>query len=538
MVIPNILSLIIFIPVILGALPILFFKDDKLIKRWAILVSLIPLLLSILLWIGYNASTGGYQFPEAYAWIPTLNINYRLGVDGVSVPMIFLTTLLTVISLFYSAYVIDTRVKEYFALFLLLETGMLGVFGALDFFLFYIFWEIGLVPMYFLIGIWGHAEDRPQYSALKFFIYTLVGSVLMLLGILALYFQTNSFDMLAIAANKADLAKMNWLIKNLTFWGIFAAFAIKVPMWPFHTWLPDAHTAAPTAGSVILAGVLLKLGAYGFIRVLMPIFPDVMAVYAGLVIAVLAVIGIVYGAFVSMAQTDLKRLIAYSSVNHMGYAMLGIAAAALVPVGLKEYTDARAIALNGAVLQMFNHGIITGGLFLMVGMLYERAHTRQVDAFGGLAEKIPTYYGLMMLTSFASLGLPFLAGFVSEFMIFRGAFQIIPGITAIGVIGIVVTAAFILWKIIQMIFLGPVDEHKYEEMEHHLSPAVISAYWQPTDKGKRFFSTLSETQTSRIDAAIASLPANSRDVVRRFFVAMVEPSDRATLDRLNLTEGL
>jgi NADH-quinone oxidoreductase subunit M len=429
-------------------------RSESLIKRWAILVSLVPLVLSVLLWVGYRQD-GSLQYREVLQWIPTLNINYSLGVDGVSVPLVFLTTLLTVISLFYSSYVINERVKEYFALFLLLETGMLGVFCALDFFLFYIFWEVGLVPMYFLIGIWGHAEDRPQYSALKFFIYTLIGSVLMLLAILGLYFQTGTFDLTQLPGLFKNVGDP--LVRNLAFWGIFAAFAIKVPMWPFHTWLPDAHTAAPTAGSVILAGVLLKLGAYGFIRILLPIFPDVLTQYAGMIIAVLAVISIVYGAFVSMAQVDLKRLIAYSSVNHMGYTMLGIAAAAIA-TGNAALADARAIALNGAVLQMFNHGIITGGLFLLVGMLYERAHTRRVDAFGGLAAAVPRYYGLMMLTAFASLGLPALAGFVSEFMIFRGAFAIIPGLAAIGVLGIIITAAFILWKLIQMPFLGPLNQ--------------------------------------------------------------------------------
>jgi NADH-quinone oxidoreductase subunit M len=488
MTIPYILSLIIFIPTVLGSIPILFMRSESLIKRWAVLVSVVPFVLAVLLWVGYaQQGSGAISNTELLPWIPTLNINYWLGVDGISVPMVFLTTLLTVIALFYSSYVIDHRVKEYFALFLLLETGMLGVFCALDFFLFYIFWEVGLVPMYFLIGIWGHDEDRPQYSALKFFIYTLVGSVLMLLAILGLYFATGTFDITQLPA-AFQKSNTDWLVRNLMFWGIFAAFAIKVPMWPFHTWLPDAHTAAPTAGSVILAGVLLKLGAYGFIRILLPIFPDVLIAYAGVIIGVLAVVSIVYGAFVSMAQSDLKRLIAYSSVNHMGYTMLGIAAAAVVNgQGFKAYADSAAIALNGAVLQMFNHGIITGGLFLLVGMLYERAHTRSVNAFGGLASKLPRYYGIMMLTSFASLGLPALAGFVSEFMIFRGAFAIIPSLAAIGVIGIVVTAAFILWKIIQLVFLGPLDETKYEHMTEHLTPQVLAAYWdQASGKAQRF----------------------------------------------------
>ncbi len=487
MTIPNILSLIIFIPLVLGTIPILFLQGEKTIKTWALIVSLLPFLLAVALWYGY-VPNGTMQFQEHYSWIPTLNINYSLGADGISVPLIFLTTLLTVISIFYSSYVIDHRVKEYFALFLLLETGMLGVFTALDFFLFYIFWEVGLVPMYFLIGIWGHDEDRPQYSALKFFIYTLVGSVLMLLAILGLYFATGTFDITLLPSKMSDPNVMPVLVRNLAFWGIFAAFAIKVPMWPFHTWLPDAHTAAPTAGSVILAGVLLKLGAYGFIRILMPVFPDVLRDYAASIVGVLAVVSIVYGAFVSMAQVDLKRLIAYSSVNHMGYVMLGIAAAAMVNgPGFAQYKDAAAIALNGAVLQMFNHGIITGGLFLMVGMLYERAHTRRVDAFGGLATRLPRYYGIMMLTCFASLGLPALAGFVSEFMIFRGAFAITPVLAAIGVIGIVVTAAFILWKLIQMPFLGPLDEEKFAHMQEHLSSNVLAQYWvQTTDKAHSF----------------------------------------------------
>jgi len=474
------LSLITFIP-LLGAIIILFLPNDKAIKQFAIGWSIIPLVLATVAWATlsswsppynfvYNAcgvtidsASAGYTFGECAPWISTLGIQYHLGADGLSMPLIWLTTLLTTLGLFYSAKVIQNRVKEFFALFLLLEVGMLGVFVSLDLFLFYVFWEIGLVPMYFLIGIWGHDTDRPQYAAIKFFMYTLAGSVFMLLGIIALYLYSspNTFDMTLLAANQANMPfSKDVLISTLAFIGFFLAFSIKMPLFPFHTWLPDAHTAAPTAGSVILAGILLKLGGYGFFRILLPIFPQVSQQWA-FWIGVLAVISIVYGALVAMAQTDFKRLVAYSSVNHMGFVILGFAAAAALTAEQMQnphYINNGASAINGAVLAMFSHGVITGGLFFLVGMLYERTHTRELALFGGFGSQIPVYGALLLLTSFASLGLPGLAGFVGEFMVMNGAYSTLTLLAFIAVWGIVFTAAYFLWKIIQKILLGNVSE--------------------------------------------------------------------------------
>lgn len=450
--IPLALTLITFTPLV-GAIIVMFLNNEKAIKNLAIIISLIPLILSILVWFGYDPDGPQYQFVEKGVWIASLNVNYHMAVDGISIPLIFLTTLLSTLSYWYCARVITHRVKEFFALFLLLEMGMLGVFVALDLVLFYVFWEIGLVPMFLLIGIWGQPQDRPQYSAIKFFLYTLVGSVAMLLAFIGIFIETGSWDITAIPTAMPFVD--NPALAAAAFWAIFLAFAIKVPLFPFHTWLPDAHTAAPTAGSVILAGILLKLGGYGMIRVLIPFFPQTFRNFA-IIIAILGLISMIYGALVSMAQWDLKRLIAYSSVSHMGYFVLGLAAAVVAG----DITS-RTIALNGAALQMFNHGIITGGLFFLVGIIYERTHTRDLKVYGGLSSKTPRYYGIMMVTGFASLGLPGLAGFISEFLVFRGAFDTLPIMAIIGVIAIVLTAAYILWKIVQYIFLGEFNQERW-----------------------------------------------------------------------------
>jgi NADH-quinone oxidoreductase subunit M len=381
-------------------------------------------------------------------------------VDGLSAPMLFLTALLTTLSLFYSARTIEDRVKEYYWLFLLLEMSMFGVFLSLDLVMYYVFWEIELVPMFLLIGVWG-GKNR-LYAAIKFFLYTMAGSVAMLLAIIAVYFQTGTFNILDAAAKQPFTGLPGWAAA--AFWAFFVAFAIKVPAFPFHTWLPDAHTEAPTSGSVILAGILLKLGAYGLIRIVLPMFPTQFAYFVLQVpiVPVLAVASIVYGAMVCMAQWDLKRLIAYSSVAHMGYVTLGLCAAAAAfgsrALDVQKDFDAAASALNGAAFQMFAHGIITGGLFFLVGIIYERAHTRDLKAFGGLGKQVPYYYGVMMVTGFASLGLPGLAGFWSEFFVFRGTINFIPLAAFIGVLGVIFTAAYILWKIVQYVFLGELNE--------------------------------------------------------------------------------
>ena len=433
----NILSMITFIP-ILGMLIIAIMpnRGEKSARWIALIISLVMLGLSVVLWINFNSAQGSMQFEEMYRWIPGVNIFYHLGVDGISLPFVFLTSLLMVVSILVS-WNINLKPKVFYALLLLLGTGMIGVFVSLDFILFYIFWELVLLPMYFLISIWG--SSNRMYAATKFFIYTLFGSVLMLVGILMIYFNSglNSFSILELTKSNIAPNMQNWIFLLL-----FMGFAIKVPMFPFHTWLPDAHTEAPTAGSVLLAGILLKMGCYGFIRISIPILPDAARAWAP-AIAILSIIGIIYGALASLIQKDLKRLVAFSSVSHMGFVMLGISS--LTPT-----------AINGAVLQMFNHGCITGMLFLLVGMIYERTHTRQISELGGLANKMPLWAGILAFTSFASLGLPGLSGFWGEFLVLFGTFNkgniFSKVMVYLAVLGIVLGAAYLLWMLQRVIF--------------------------------------------------------------------------------------
>lgn len=434
----GILSQIIFLP-ILGMIVIFFLpsQNANLIRRVALFFSALVLLLSVQITLGYNAGLSGYQFVERFNWIPQVGIQYFLGVDGISVPMILITGILSFLACL-SAFGVKERVKEFFALFLLLEAGMLGTFCSLDLILFYVFWEIVLLPMYFLIGIWG--GKRREYATIKFFLYTLAGSVLMLIGFLALYFQStpHTFDMVYLANHAAQpLAFQKWV-----FLALFFGFAIKVPIFPFHTWLPDAHVEAPTPISVILAGVLLKMGTYGFLRISFPLVPEGALMFAK-PLAILVVIGIIYGGFCALAQSDFKKMVAYSSVSHMGFVLLGMSAF--------TYTG-----FDGAVLQMFNHGIITGGLFLLVGVLYDRAHTRDMNSFGGLGSRIPVYSGLLILFSMASLGLPGLSGFVGELLVLLGAFPVYKPLVAIACVGIVLGAAYLLYMI-QRVLLGPLN---------------------------------------------------------------------------------
>ncbi|MBE7436243.1 MAG: NADH-quinone oxidoreductase subunit M [Anaerolineales bacterium] len=461
----HLLSLILFTPAV-AALIMLFMPNEAKLHRWfAFVASLIPFLLTLVLWNRFDPNVAGFQLEEKYVWYEALNSSFHLGVDGISFSMVLLTTLLTPLAILASFSVTD-RVKPYMMLFLFLETGMLGVFLALDLLIFFVFWEIGLVPMYFLINQWGSANK--DYASLKFMIYTMGGSLGLLLAVQMLGVLFGSYDLVSLYQNWNALNPGAMLlgmpvatVKSIAFWAFAIAFAVKVPIWPFHTWLPDAHTEAPTAGSMILAGVLLKLGAYGFIRLVLPLYPVEAKIFAG-ALAFLAVAAIVFGAFGSFGQTDFKRLVAYSSVNHMGFVVLGIAAA-----GLAAGTTDAHIAMSGAVLQMFNHGLSAAGMFFLVGVIYERTHTRNLDDFGGLFPLVPVYGGILIFTSMASLGLPGLNGFVSEFMIVRGSYQPLTIYTAISMLGLLFTGAYIL-KGIKKVLHGPMNEH-WAHGEHKLT---------------------------------------------------------------------
>jgi NADH-quinone oxidoreductase subunit M len=435
------LSLVTFLPVV-GAL-VVAALPERAAKSAALGVSIAAFVASLPLWFGFDPANPAYQFVEDHPWIATWGIRYHLGIDGVSLLLILLTTLLTPIIVLAGFSGVEKGQRGYMALMLALEGAMIGTFCALDTFLFYLFWELVLIPMYFLIGIWGGA--RRIYAAIKLFVYTMAGSLLMLVAFIALYVlhhqQTGhwSTDLGDLLALHIPVDAQMWMFACFAL-----AFAIKVPMFPVHTWLPDAHVEAPTGGSVVLAGVMLKMGTYGFYRLAMPLFPQAVVEFGPFLIG-LAVVGIVYGALVAMVQDDVKKLVAYSSVSHLGFVMLGLFA--LNPQGVA-----------GSVLQMLNHGVSTGALFLLVGVIYERRHTRLIADFGGLTKVVPVFAVLFMIVTLSSIGLPATNGFVGEFLILLGAFQYAPIPTAIGATGVILGAAYMLWMF-QRVMFGPVTNH-------------------------------------------------------------------------------
>jgi len=488
----NILSLLIALPVA-GALALALTRRESegLQKMLGLGVSAIAFVLS--LHLVFHFQTGPHmQFVATHAWIPAYGISYHVGIDGISLWLVILTTFLTPLCLLGSWTSIHDRVREFGIFMLLLEAGMIGVFVSLDLFLFYVFWEAMLIPMYFLIGIWGH--DRRIYAAVKFFLYTMAGSVLMLVAFLVLY-RTNgrgTFDIDALAQHPVDPAVQTWL-----FLACALAFAIKVPMWPFHTWLPDAHVEAPTAGSVILAGVLLKMGGYGFLRIAIPLFPDAAMRFAPL-IGWLAVVGIVYGALVSLVQPDMKKLVAYSSVSHLGFVMLGIA----------SFTTT---SLVGSVYQMLNHGISTGALFFMVGMLYDRRHTRAIAEFGGLKTVMPWFSALFVLVCFSSIAVPGTNGFVGEFLILVGSWPLSKAMVVVSSLGVILSAAYILWMVKRVLY-GEVTNEKNRSLPDldRREAAVLV----PLCALALFMGVASPLFTRKMEPALDQLIRRARESVR------------------------
>jgi len=445
----GLLTITVFLPLAGALIVILLLREPRAVRRFVVAVAVGELALSIAVFASYYSNGEGVELIDRLSWIPALKAEYYLGVDGLSAPMVLLTGLMGMAAVFASWH-IEHRIREYFAWLLVLWTAVMGVFTALDFLLFFVFWELELMPMYFLIAIWG--SGRREYSAMKFLIFTVLGSAFMLVGILILFVSTQSFDMIYLGETLGDTVPLSNLLAPapFVFFLFFTGFAIKLPVWPVHTWLPDAHTDAPTAVSVMLAGVLLKMGGYGIIRISVTMFPDVARDYAGW-LALFAVISILYGAVVTLRQSDMKRLIAFSSVSHMGFVLLGISS-----VGAAAATI-NAVGLTGASMQMFTHGTITGLLFLLVGLLHEKARTRHIPDLGGLASRMPFIAVALVLAGLASLGLPSLSGFVAELLVLLGTFPVWSLATALGAFGIVLTAGYILWMLQRTLF-GPSRE--------------------------------------------------------------------------------
>ena len=501
----NILTIITFMPAA-GAVILLFYNREHVrsIRMFALVITLLTFAFSVHLVRFFDSSNPDFQFGLKVPWMPSLGIDYSMGVDGISVFLILLTTLLTPLAILAS-WSIHERIKEYFIFMLLLETGMIGVFASLDFFLFYVFWEVMLIPMYFLIGVWG--GERRIYAAMKFVLYTMIGSVLMLVAIIALYFihgdATGTFTFSypqiqsALASGRVVLSPT---IELWLFVAFFVAFAIKVPLFPFHTWLPDAHVEAPTAGSVLLAGVLLKMGTYGFVRFSLPLFPHISHLFAPL-ISMLAIVGIVYGALVAMVQPDLKKLVAYSSVSHLGFIVLGIFSFTVQ-------------GLEGAIYQMLNHGISTGALFLLVGVIYERRHTRLIEEFGGLANRMPVYAAFFMIVTLSSIGLPGLNGFVGEFLVLLGTFGVNRVRGAIAATGVILSAVYMLWMY-QRVMWGEVKNERNATLldlagreRAMLIPILVLIFWmgiyssyflRPMDAS--VMKLVNQTQTGQVEYA-------------------------------------
>jgi NADH-quinone oxidoreductase subunit M len=486
----TLLNVVLLLPTVGALLLLVLPRRSSAVRAVALGSSLLTFLLSLGLLVGFQSSSGEMQFITDHAWIQSPTIRYYIGVDGISLFLVLLVTFLTVLCVLVSWNAVQEQVKEFFFFILLLETGTIGVFLALDMFLFYVFWEFSLVPMYFLIGVWGH--ERRIYAAIKFFLYTSIGSLLMLVGIIWLHNVFGTFDYLSISHGIASGAlPLSYTQQFWLFLAFFVAFAIKVPVFPLHTWLPDAHVEAPTAGSVMLAGVMLKMGGYGMLRFCLPLFPDAAHAAAPAIIA-LAIVGIIYGALVAMVQPDLKKLIAYSSVSHLGFVVLGIFCF-------------NQIAVQGALYQMISHGVSTGALFLLVGMIYERSHTREISKMGGLATPAPALATYFLIASLASIGLPLLNNFVGEFLILVGVKQSRVLYTVLGASAAVLSAIYMLWMY-QRVFWGETSEHNSHMPDLNAREKLILI---PTVAMMVLMGVFSPYFLRRMDASTAALLSKS-----------------------------